>query len=117
MRTEKNNIRRSLCLTLAALFCAVSVSQSTRPFAALALSSTHSIVIHYQKLARYAVEEVGSEPIEPSISSFMTVSLVVAEPEPKFAATSKINEADVTEWPYKCLFHRRTLPPSPDDGI
>ena len=46
----------------------------------------------------------------------MTVSLVAAESEPKFAATSKINEADVTEWPSKCLFHRRTLPPSPDDG-
>jgi len=101
---------------LAALFCAMAVSQSTRPLSSLTLSSTPTLAIHSQKLARYAVEEVGSKPIEPNISSFMTVSLVAAESEPKFAATSKINEADVTEWPSKCLFHRRTLPPSPDDG-
>ena len=109
-------MRRSFCLLLAAVFCALTISQSTGPLSTLTLSSRDSVGIHYQKFARYAVEEVGSKPIEPSISSFMTVSLVVAEPEAKSAATSKVDEADVTEWPSKCLFHRRTLPPSPDDG-
>jgi hypothetical protein len=116
MLTERSKMRRSLCLMLAVSFCALAVSQSTRPLSTLTISSTPRLAIHYQKFARYAVEEVGIKPIEPSISSFMTVSLVVAEPKPESAATSNINEADVTEWPSKCLFHRRTLPPSPDDG-
>src|SRR5208337_915326 len=116
MRTDRSNMRRSLCLTLAVLFCALAVSQFTRPLLTLPMSSAPTLAIHHQMLARYPVEEVGSKTIEPSISSFMTVSVVVAEPEPKSAATSKVNEADMTEWPSKCLFHRRTLPPSPDDG-
>ncbi len=80
------------------------------------MSSTPTLVTHFQKLARYAVEEVGSKPIEPRTNSYMTVSLVVADPEPKSAAMSKADEADRTEWPAKCLFHRRTPPPSTDDG-
>ena len=96
---------------LAVLSCALAVSQSTRPLFSLTLSSTPTLAIHPQKLAPYTVEEVGNEQIDPSISSFMTISLVVAEPEPKFATTSKTNEVDVTEWPSKCLFHRRTPRP------
>lgn len=116
MRTERSNMRRSACVMLAALFCALAVSQSTRPLYTITLSSTRSLAIHYRKFARYAVEEVGSKTIEPSTSTFKTVSLVVAEPEPESAAASKVNEADLTEWSSKYLFHRRTLPPSPDDG-
>jgi hypothetical protein len=116
MRMQRSKIRRSSCLLLAAVFCALAVSQSTTPIFALTLSSRPTLAIHSQKLARYAVEEVGSEPIEPRTKSYMTVSLVVAEPEPKSAAMSKADEADGTEWPSKRLFHRRTLPPSPDDG-
>jgi hypothetical protein len=113
MLTERSNLRRSLCLTLALLFGTLVVSQSTRALSRLTISSTPTLAIHYQ-LARYAVEEVGSETIEPSIRK--TVSLVVTEPKPESAVTSNINDTDVTEWPSKCLFHRRTLPPSPDDG-
>lgn len=116
MHTQKSNMRRSLYPMLAALFCALAVSQSTRALSTLTLSSKPTLATHSQKFARYAVEEVGSTPIDPSISSFTTVSLVVAEPEPESAATSNNIEAYVTEWPSRCLFHRRTLPPSPDDG-
>ncbi|MGB8682591.1 MAG: hypothetical protein WCD12_06885 [Candidatus Binatus sp.] len=107
-------MRRSLCLMLAVLLGALAVSQSTR-LSTLTLSSAPTVAIPIQKLAR-TFEEVGSRPIDLSISSFMTVSLVVVESKPKSTAANKSNEADVTEWPSKCHFHRRMLPPSPDDG-
>jgi len=116
MRTERSYMRRSLSLVVAALCCALAVSQSTKPLSTVALSNTPTLAIHCQKLARYPVEEVGGKPIEPNISSLMMVSLFVAEPKRESAVTSEPDETDMPDWPFKCLFHRRTPPPSPDDG-
>ncbi len=116
MRTERSHMRRFLPLVLAALFCTITVSQLTRPLSALTLSSAPRLANGYQRFTRYPVKEVGNKPIDiAATSGYLTSSLLVVALKRDLAATSVPDKADVTEWPSKFLFHRRTPPRSSDD--
>ena len=115
MRTERSHMRRFLPLVLAALFCTITVSQLTRTLSALTLSSTPRLATRYQRFTRYTVEEVGNKPIDiATTSGYLTFSLSDVELKRDLAATSVPDEAAVTEWPSKFLFHRRTPARSSD---
>jgi hypothetical protein len=115
MRIERSHMRRFLPLVLAALFCTITVSQVTRPLSALALGSTPRLATHCRRFTRYTVEEVGNKPIDiATTSGYLTFSLSDVELKRDLAATSVPDEAAVTEWPSKFLFHRRTPARSSD---
>jgi hypothetical protein len=118
MQLEQSHMRRFLALVLAALFCAVAVSQVMKPFSTLRLSDKAGMVTHYQKSTRYPVEEVGNKPIDiATASGYSTFSFAVKERErDAVAATSMPDEVELTEWLSKCLFHRRTPARSSDDS-
>lgn len=117
MPTERSPMRRFLPLVLAALFCTITVSQLTTPLSALALGSTPRLATHCRRFTRYTVEEVDNKPIDiATTSGYLTFSLSDVELKRDLAATNLPDEAALTEWPYKFLFHRRTPPRSSDDN-
>jgi hypothetical protein len=111
-------VRRSLHPILAALFCALTIPPSAIPVWNLALSSRPGLAIPYRRVARRAVEEVGSRPIDPSPPHVTKLSPAVFVHSERDAVpfASRFTENDITDWLLSCLLHRRTSPPSTDDG-
>jgi hypothetical protein len=110
-------VRRSLHLILAALFSALTIPQAAVPVWALTLSSAPGFAIPFRATTRYPVEEVGSQQLEFSPASLTKLSpTVVVHSERDTTAAIRFTDNEVTDWPLKPLFHRRTSPPSADDG-
>lgn len=108
-------MRRSTCLILSALFCALAISQSIRPLTALALADAPGAAILHRTILRHSIEEVSSKPVESARTELVAFVPSDAALERDSTAT-KPDAVDATDWHSAGIFHRRTAPPSADDG-
>lgn len=110
-------MRRFLPLALAGLFCAFTVVQMTRPLSTIALSRTATMASRDNRLARYTIEEVGSQTVDiAAASGHLTFLLPAIDPDRDPDVAIAPDEPDVTEWTSEQLVHRRNPPRSLDDG-
>ena len=108
-------MRRTTCLILSAIFCALTVLQTIGPLSTLALADAPGASILHETILSHAAEEVSSKPAE----SARTESVAFAPSHTGFeraSAGTTADAVDATDWHSACLFHRRTAPSSADDG-
>lgn len=108
-------MRRSTCLILSALICALAISQSIGPLTALALADAPGAAILHRTILRHSAEEVSSNPVESARTESIAFAPSDTALERESAGTTP-DEVDATDWRSACNFHRRTAPPSADDG-
>lgn len=108
-------MRRYTCLILSALICALAISQSIGPLTAFALADAPGAAILHQTILRHSAEEVSSNPIESARTESAGFELSDTATEREFAGATP-DAVEATDWRSACIFHRRTSPPSADDG-
>ena len=106
-------MRRYTCLILSALICALAISQSIGPLTTFALADAPGAAILHRTTLRHSAEEVSSNPVE----SARTESVVCSPSDTAREFAGRTPDAvEATDWRSACIFHRRTAPPSADDG-
>jgi hypothetical protein len=115
MRIDRFHLRCCFQLMLAASVLLLTIGQLKQPFAVAALDWTARVSTRSPDFFRGTVEEVASQADFGSTSAASTDSVAPIEIRndlPEQTASSEFEEMDQ---PPREVFHRRILPPSPND--
>ncbi len=104
---------RFIALLLASSLSMLAVAQFARPLVDLASFDVPGAANVHQKLTRHSVEQVGEEEIEFSDPPEDRTSSQ-DESGSKFRCSEPVFET-IEAKPSLALFHRKLLPPSPND--
>lgn len=100
---------------LAASVLLLTIGQLEQPFTLLALDSSARVSTRASDFLRGPVEEVASQADLGSTNATISDSAVPIELENELAHQIPSFEFEETDRPAKQVFHRRILPPSPND--
>jgi hypothetical protein len=115
MRIDRSHLRCCLQLMLAASFLLLTIGQLKQPFALVALDSAARLSTRSVDSFRGPVEEVSSQADLGSSSAATTASVVPIEIGSDLTEQTASFEFDQMDQPARQVFHRRILPPSPND--
>jgi hypothetical protein len=115
MRIDRPHLRCCLQLMLVASFLVLTIGQLEQPFALVALGSTARVSTRAPDSVRGPVEEVASQADLGAASTALTETVAPIEIENDLAEESPFFVFDEMNRPSWQVFHRRILPPSPND--
>jgi hypothetical protein len=116
MRINPAQIRRCLELLFAAFFVLLTVVQLKEPLAMMALDVNAQLTARAPDVLRATVEEVATRTDVQSSSATAIRSPLPSNIEQELTVQNPSLEFARTVRPVKSVFHRRLLPPSPDDA-
>ncbi len=103
---------RATAVLIAVAFCMLVAAQSIRPITTFELEEIPGAASLHQRLTRCTLEEVGGQELDLSGQSESPAS--VPNPVEYKHSVSRPDRSAETRFPYR-WFHRKVLPPSPDD--
>ncbi len=115
MRIDRFHLRCCLQLMLAASFLILTIGQLEQPIALIALASTASVSNRSPDFFRGPVEEVASQADLDWTNAARGESVAPIEIGNDLAEQTIAVEFAEMDQPARQVFHRRILPPSPND--